>query len=115
MQTNSYDCGVFVCRYAYSVMLLRQQSFPVTDSENVYSTISNSAAFNFTSRDITKLRKNMKDLIQNLAKYYKQSNPTGNQSLSSSFSTDSNEKERKESTAPKYPCTAGLRNLGISM
>ena len=60
----------------------------------------------------------MKDLIQNLAEYYKQSNPVpsaGNQSLSSSLSTDSNEKEGKESTAPKYPCIAGLRNLGISM
>ena len=99
-------------------MLLREKSFPPADLENVSSTISNSDAFYFKSEDITKLRKNMKLLIKRLADHYKELKPVpsvDNQSLSSLLSTDSNEKEGKESTTPKYSCTAGLRNLGISM
>ena len=99
-------------------MLLREKSFPPADLENVSSTISNSDAFYFKSKDITKLRKNMRLLITRLADHCKELKPVpsvDNQSLSSSLSTDSNEKEGKESTTPKYSCTAGLRNLGISM
>jgi len=72
-QDNSWDCGVFVCRYAYSTLRLRKQQFTfedITGNEILQERISNNTEFNFNMQDIKALRKEIKILIDNLAKLY---------------------------------------------
>ncbi len=82
-QDNGWDCGVFVCRYAFSVLSMRSIEFKFTpSSENYYEKrkklqkewsklIDNSEAFNFDVADIRRLRKEFATLIDNLSDMYK--------------------------------------------
>lgn len=71
-QSNSWDCGVFICRYAYSMLLLRGKMFTVKDSKNLFnSVISSSAEFNFDMDDICRIRREITKLIMRLSCEYR--------------------------------------------
>jgi len=70
-QSNSWDCGVFVCRYAYSLLLLRNEAFTKSKLQDRYENmITMSAEFNFDKRDIYRIRDEMIKLINRLSKIY---------------------------------------------
>lgn len=76
-QDNSWDCGVFVCRYAYAMYLLRDKAFSLGDVNDdgtkrfsFASLITNTEAFAFDMSDIVRIRGEMKTLIRNLSKVF---------------------------------------------
>uniref|UniRef100_A0A7S2AA63 Ubiquitin-like protease family profile domain-containing protein n=1 Tax=Trieres chinensis TaxID=1514140 RepID=A0A7S2AA63_TRICV len=73
-QDNSWDCGVFVCRYAYSLFLLREENFNRYDAESdkrpFEELITNNIEFEFDMGDISRLRREMQKLIKNLSDSY---------------------------------------------
>lgn len=71
-QTNSCDCGVFVCRYAYGLYLLRNQTFTFEDqNDNFRKAITDNPAFQFDMDDIARIRGEMRTLIGKLTKEYR--------------------------------------------
>ena len=83
-QQNGWDCGVFVCRYAFSVLSLRRKPFQFDGSKqyvdkeaqksmkNMLNTeISESTAFTFGMDDIERLRREFATLIDKLSDLYK--------------------------------------------
>ena len=73
-QTNSVDCGAFVCRYPRDVLALQNESFQVITTynngernhrvkKNVSDKISKCEAFKFCMSDIEGLRKEFVTLI----------------------------------------------------
>ncbi len=82
-QNNGWDCGVFVCRYAFGVLSLREKQFtynPFRDvKENkrkltalLETEMAESGGFNFDMDDIVRLRRDFATLIDNLSDMYKQ-------------------------------------------
>ena len=86
LQNNTYDCGVFVCRYAHAVYELRHRNFTYADA-GMYCTddddgrrgttskafkelISDSAEFDFNMDDIARFREEFKTLIEKLSTIY---------------------------------------------
>ena len=73
-QTNGYDCGVFVCRYAYA--LYQARFTPITyvdlhlEKPPLKTAITQSTFFNFDDLEVTLLRTEVGVLIDNLAKVY---------------------------------------------
>ena len=85
LQNNSWDCGVFVCRYAYAIYELRDRDFTYGDAgmhcENTdvitgsssrafKELISDGAEFDFNMDDIARFRDEFKTLIENLSRLY---------------------------------------------
>lgn len=72
-QDNSWDCGVFVCQYAYKTLLLRNNQFTFEDlEEKLQAAITNTPEFEFCMEDIKLLRTEMKLLVDNLSKLYRE-------------------------------------------
>jgi hypothetical protein len=77
-QLNSWDCGVFVCRYAYSMLLLRHNEFTFSGSDNArgkccmtsFKNLIKSDAFRFNLDDIARLRDEIRTLIERLSELY---------------------------------------------
>jgi hypothetical protein len=73
-QNNSWDCGVFVCRYASGIFQLRNHVFSydelLVDGGSAIKMITHSAEFDFTLDDIACLREEMKVLIERLSAIY---------------------------------------------
>jgi hypothetical protein len=70
-QDNGCDCGVFVCRYAYNLYLMRKQIFSFTGIENQFKTlITDGPAFDFDMDDIARIREEIKVLIDALSPLY---------------------------------------------
>ena len=69
-QNNGWDCGVFVCRYAFAMLdLAKSERFLFgTDKRGV---ISSSQQFHFGMRDIARIREEMRTLIQGLTLVYR--------------------------------------------
>ena len=71
--TNLIDAGMYVCRYAYSIYLLRNtrityENAGATDYPPYFlNLITNSNEFNFDSEDIKNMGKDMKTLIGRLS------------------------------------------------
>ena len=83
-QNNGCDCGVFVCRYAFSLLRLRnvEFKFDTTGYKNynkasktlpkiLETLITHSEAFRFQSEDMIRLRSEFAKLIDNLSDMYK--------------------------------------------
>jgi hypothetical protein len=67
-QDNGCDCGVFVCRYAISMIeIWRQHKITFGNRETV---ITDSVEFSFDMGNIARLRREMKVLIQGLSKLH---------------------------------------------
>ena len=75
-QDNSWDCGVFVCRYAYALYLMRNKRITYkaagVEDEPPYlrELITFSPEFDFDMEDIGRVREELKQLIQNLSSGY---------------------------------------------
>jgi len=71
-QRNFSDCGVFCCRYTYAVYVLRNRSFSYKELNEAekFPIIRDGKAFKFTRRDITRIRREMKELIKRLFHFY---------------------------------------------
>jgi hypothetical protein len=72
-QDNGCDCGVFVCRYAYNLYMMRHLKFTYEDYEErppFTSKITRSPAFKFNMSDIDRIRKDISALIDNLSNLY---------------------------------------------
>jgi len=77
-QNNGWDCGVFVCRYAYAMFGLRKNAFSYVDAQlptkrrgkAFDQLITKSSEFCFDMRDIARIRVEMKLLIRNLSEVY---------------------------------------------
>lgn len=81
-QNNTWDCGVFVSRYAYAIYELRNRSFTYGDAGLVGSgrnqgrrgifkdLISDSAEFNFNMDDIGRFRLEFRTLVERLSTVY---------------------------------------------
>lgn len=84
LQNNTWDCGVFVCRYAYAIYELRQKEFTYGDagmytvggvatgsgSRAFKDLISDGAEFDFNMEDIARFREEFKTLIERLSALY---------------------------------------------
>jgi hypothetical protein len=86
LQNNTWDCGVFVCRYAYAIYELRHRDFTYGDagmyceegevargetSRAFHDLISDGAEFDFNMADIARFREEFKTLIERLTNMYK--------------------------------------------
>lgn len=72
-QNNSWDCGVFVCRYAYGLFKTRSHMV-YTESdfqENFLAAITKSSEFSFNMSDIARIRVEFGTLIDKLSSSYK--------------------------------------------
>eukprot|EP01082_Thalassiosira_pseudonana_P009089 g8088.t1.2.5e17418a g8088 g8088.t1 contig27:163628-167782(+) len=70
-QENGCDCGVFVCRYAYGLYLMRRQLFTPEDiNDNFKGMITNGSAFAFDMKDIARIRGEFTTLIDRLSPKY---------------------------------------------
>lgn len=71
-QNNSWDCGVYVCRYMYAMYLLRSHKFTYAEvgqsDDNMFrDLITNNAAFRFGSDDIVRIRDEFMMLMERLS------------------------------------------------
>jgi hypothetical protein len=81
-QDNGYDCGVFVCRYAYAIYQLRQRGFTYSDaglycdseeekkSAAFYHLITEGSEFDFDMDDISLFRDEFQTLIERLSEIH---------------------------------------------
>ncbi|KAL3937570.1 MAG: hypothetical protein SGBAC_007345 [Bacillariaceae sp.] len=70
MQNNTWDCGVFVCRYALAICKLRNRKFTFRDVHSdspFHRLVSGGAAFDFNMKDIVRFRGEFQKLIENLS------------------------------------------------
>lgn len=71
-QPNSYDCGVYVCRYSFGMFLLRHRLFSYKDGQNDFNTlITQSPEFAFTNDDISRIRVEYKAFLEKLILLYR--------------------------------------------
>lgn len=72
-QDNSWDCGVFVCRYGYGLFRLREYSVTYRDRIEGFRTfITDNEEFDFDREDIVRIRREMATLLDNLSALYKE-------------------------------------------
>jgi hypothetical protein len=72
-QRNGYDCGVYVCRYAYGLYVTTHLLFTwcdYTEDPPFNILITKSNAFKFFKSDIKGIRGEMSTLIDNLSELY---------------------------------------------
>lgn len=72
-QENSWDCGVYVCRFAYGLYLLRSKKFlaeEVSGKRPFENLITKSPEFSFGMKDIVRLRREIMKLIVSLSNIY---------------------------------------------
>ena len=92
-QDNSFDCGVFVCRYAYAIYQLRERNFTYADAgmycdmddernqSGLYHLITLGASFDFNMDDIVRFREEFKTLLRRLSVVYWDTKRNGGKSL----------------------------------
>lgn len=74
-QNNTWDCGVFVCRYGYAMYLLRSHGFLLDNKRKdrlsiIQDIIDSDDAFKFDMQDIARIRNEMMTLIERLSSIY---------------------------------------------
>jgi hypothetical protein len=72
-QDNGCDCGVFVCRYAYNLYMMRHLQYTWDDyneSPQFSTLITNGPAFQFCMSDIDRIRREISTLISKLSELY---------------------------------------------
>lgn len=71
-QDNGFDCGLFVCRYAYAMYKLAGKIFSYGELatmgplQNVIRSITRSDEFGFGMEDMARMRREMQTLIRRL-------------------------------------------------
>jgi hypothetical protein len=73
-QDNGCDCGIFVCRYAYNLYMMRHKRFTWdsywNERPSFASLITSGSAFQFDVSNIGRIRDEISILIDNLSKLY---------------------------------------------
>ena len=72
-QTNSWDCGLFTCKYAHALYQQREQKITVNDicgKKPLINVITNSPYMKFDCKDIEEMRVELGMLIDNLSVVY---------------------------------------------
>jgi hypothetical protein len=65
------DCGVFVCRYAYNLYIMRHKAFSHSQVKNSFQDlITDSPAFKFGMKDIARIREEFISLVDALGQLY---------------------------------------------
>jgi Ulp1 family protease len=79
-QDNGFDCGVYVCRYIFGFLCLRDRAFSFAefgcageqpDLNNINNIIATSGEFRFAPQDIVRIREELRTLIQRSSTLYK--------------------------------------------
>ena len=70
-QQNIHACGVYICRYAYNMYLMRNHVFTTFDIDTNFKFITDSAEFKFTGYDINRIREQLNVLVQTMSFLYK--------------------------------------------
>ena len=70
-QENAYDCGVFTCRNALAITMLKDQVFSYRDIHLNKDFFNEHAVFNYDHGEIDKIREQMLTLIERLSIIYK--------------------------------------------
>jgi hypothetical protein len=108
IQSNGFDCGLFVCRYAAGLHKIRHELFTYSD---IYSTsspllekLTQNSNFQFHQRTVTEFRIQLGTLIDNLSSVYKfgklPAPPRGKKAYQTKMAARSN-RIKKLSTAHK--------------
>ena len=84
-QNNGTDCGVFVCRYAYNMMLMQNYKFTQHTIANV---VAESPSFKFGMKGIKRIRSELSVLIMNLSTVYLYTKTISNDDAESASSKD---------------------------
>ena len=96
-QLNGCDCGVFICRYAYALFVMRHEKFTW---EDVSKLITRGSAFKFGMADIARIRKEVLTLIDRLSMTYlkmkTQEKAARRAKRKKAKTSKTHEKERKE-------------------
>ncbi len=72
-QTNSWDCGLFTCKYAHALYQQRWKMITVNDlrgKKPLINVITNSPYMKFDYKDIDEMRVELRKLIDNLSDVY---------------------------------------------
>ena len=64
-QENNFDCGLFICRYLFGLVYLHKNGYQI----NNVSMIEDNDLFNFTQKDISRMRKEFEILLTRLTIY----------------------------------------------
>ena len=74
-QKNGYDCGLFVCRYAYAIFKIRDQFFNQLDIASSKLLLKDEIIYNehfrLNQEFIDQFRIQLKQLLQNLSDVYR--------------------------------------------
>ena len=74
-QNNSWDCGVFVCRYALALYQMRNEFITFSDSKHrLEKIITDNKYFDFDMADIRDFRDQLAILVDRLSKIYSKYN-----------------------------------------
>lgn len=98
-QNNTWDCGVFVCRYAYAIYHLRNRPFSygaVHERTPFSQLITGGTEFDFDMRDIVRFRGEFKKLVENLSQVYCNWKREEQTKPKTASEVDENDKPRKE-------------------
>mmetsp|Transcript_10341 Transcript_10341/g.17114 ORF Transcript_10341/g.17114 Transcript_10341/m.17114 type:complete len:334 (-) Transcript_10341:57-1058(-) len=115
-QDNGCDCGVFVCRYAFNLFQMRNESvfsqFDMVD--NCTDLFEDSGLFEFGMKDIARIRVEMKHLIANLSKVYLQKKKLEKaKQKSKSKSNEADGNTSSEAAEAEEPTDGGNKPEGI--
>lgn len=122
-QNNTWDCGVFVCRYAYAIFHLRNRPFTygaVSGSTPFSRLITGGTEFDFDMNDIVRFRGEFKKLVENLSLVYynwKREDQT-NQNFAMEDAENSKpeaQEQRREDGSEKENILTETASLGTSM
>ncbi|KAL7551587.1 hypothetical protein ACHAWF_014773, partial [Thalassiosira exigua] len=108
-QENGCDCGVFVCRYAYNLYVLRHQKITwedITEKPPFEYLITNNTAFEFDMLDIARIREEIGTLIDNLSKHYLRIKVEENKNKKAKRKAKRSGKDEKESVDEKQSVDA---------
>lgn len=73
-QTNTNDCGVYVCKYVSALYRLRDREF---SKENAAKIIAESSEFKFDEKNVALLREEMEEIVTLLAEVYQRNTSIG--------------------------------------
>ena len=76
-QDNSFDCGVFTCRYAFNCIQLLNKPLKMSDLHNkLKHYISDDPLFDFTGEDITRMRVEIHNMLRSITEQYRSNRDT---------------------------------------
>ena len=71
-QDNGFDCGMFVCRYAFNCIQLIKNPLKMIDlHNNLKHYLSEDPLFDFSGKDITRMRVEIHNMLQSITEQYR--------------------------------------------